>query len=188
MVRKLINNSVLWIAIFVLFLAGVIIYIKSSVVQMAELGISKEQVLEIAQETPEVKALFSLNPLLFSRCIEKKVKPACESDWVTCIEDAWIVQFVVGNQCSIEHDGRLNITFLIDQHSGTIISKFPEADYFQSNIFCLEDYDCIYLTQGKESVGQCQNFVFGQLNGKAAFKELKNEKCECVNRICVGGN
>ena len=142
--------------------------------------ISRKQALIMAEQTREAEAFYNLNQKAFINCIEKSVKKSCDSDWVTCIDDGWVVQFVVGEKCFLQHDGRLQLTFVIDKN-GNIISRFPEADYLLDKQYCLENYDCM-CHRNVNIENQCLNFIYGQI--------LKTDhencyECKCVNHICM---
>lgn len=143
------------------------------------LPISRKQALLMAEQLDVVKSLYDLRGGLLSSCIEKEVVTPCESEWVTCIEDAWVVKFVVGKMCPIEHDGRLNVTVLIDGNDGKVISRYPEVDYFKDNYFCRDQADCIQ-TDIKDKNNQvmdqrCANFIHAQSQFSYAQKdELSN--------------
>ena len=81
--------------------------------------LSKEEVLELALLVPETQAFYALlEPL--GGCAAHSVELPCDSNWVTCIDDAWVVKFFVKQECNITHDGRLSVTLLIDAKSGKI--------------------------------------------------------------------
>jgi hypothetical protein len=137
--------------------------------------ITQQRALEIVEKTPEIQALYKLQGGRFSRCVEKKVLRPCDSQWVTCIEDAWVVEFNIGEACQVHHDGRLNIHILVDSKDGRIISRFPEAPYFQKKDYCHEAYDCFCSNQ------TCVNFVYGQIDSKR-FEPCQN--CSCQDNMC----
>ncbi|VAX36780.1 hypothetical protein MNBD_UNCLBAC01-1288 [hydrothermal vent metagenome] len=139
--------------------------------------LSRQEALEIAQMEPEVKGLYALNNGEFAECIEKEVLKPCESDWVTCVDDAWVVRFKVGEKCFVTHDGRLDVILLIDAISGKVISRFPESEYFLDRNYCKEDYDCLSLQ--KEGKRACLNFIYGQL-----LEGYQDEGCWCENNVC----
>lgn len=143
--------------------------------------ISPQKALMIAQATKEVEGLFALENQRFVNCIETEVLKPCESQWVTCIEDAWVVRFSLGKTCGVEHDGRLNVTLLVDGITGKIISRFPEADYFESPAYCHDHFDCLALASAENEPPQCLNFIFGQIEG--AVK--KEGQCVCQKNVCT---
>lgn len=143
--------------------------------------LTRKQASIVAESTDEVKQLYDLRGGRFVNCIEKKVERPCESDWVTCVDDAWVVRFVVGNQCLIEHDGRLSVTILVDAKTKEIISRFPEVEYFLEDKYCHENYDCLYIDAENSLGSMCLNFIHGYLENKAA---KKSEQCWCQNNKC----
>ncbi|MCA9405929.1 MAG: hypothetical protein KC684_05285 [Candidatus Omnitrophica bacterium] len=146
--------------------------------------LSKEEALLIAEKTQEVKGLYRLynhqgRPLK-DGCLETNILKTCDSDWVTCIDDAWVVEFNVKQECVKErHDGRLTVKILVNAKNGDVISRFPEAPYFQSAQYCLEDYDCLAVGSEKPPV-MCLNFIHGQLKGGV----LQENHCVCRSSRC----
>lgn len=138
--------------------------------------LTRKQAMVIAESMPEAKGLYGLAGGKFVNCIEKEVIRPCDTDWVTCVDDAWVVRFSVGSTCPVEHDGRLDLYIVLNDKTGDVISKFPEAEYYEDSAYCLEDYDCL-CTQGDE----CQNFIHAQANFDGA---KRCSACECRNNIC----
>jgi len=137
--------------------------------------------LRIAENTPEAKGLYALHEGLFDSCVEKQVLRPCDTDWVTCVEDAWMVHLLAGEECGVKHDGRIGVNILIDEITGEIRSRFPEADYFASEVFCRDDFDCLMIP--KDTVnGECMNFIFGQLKND---KSLSGMVCKCLESVCT---
>ncbi|MCB1177253.1 MAG: hypothetical protein KDK36_06715 [Leptospiraceae bacterium] len=143
---------------------------------------NRKEAMMIVETTEEVKALYELNDGVFINCIEKSVVRPCDTEWVTCIDDAWVVEFKLGKACGIEHDGRLKITMVVNAKTGEIISRFPEAEYFKDKNYCLESYDCISIPNNKEGLdSKCVNFVYGQIEANG---NLISEACRCSENIC----
>jgi hypothetical protein len=122
------------------------------------------------------------------------VERSCDSDWVTCIEDAWVVSFRARPDCPVKGDERLGVTLLIDGKSGRVISRFPELTYFQQPQFCMEDYDCLLSPSSSPSSpdGTCYNFIFAPLHRieekKAeAHSSRADSVCVCRNQQCQYG-
>lgn len=134
------------------------------------------EAIKIADETPEAKAFRALQDGRFKDCLDVKAVRPCDSDWVTCIDDAWVIQYELTPECGVTHDGRLTLRLLVGS-DGKIISRFPEKEYFINPDYCLEDYDC--MTIASENVNSCRNFVFAQL----ADESLKGG-CLCVRHQC----
>ncbi|MCA9394079.1 MAG: hypothetical protein KC900_07735 [Candidatus Omnitrophica bacterium] len=151
--------------------------------QTAETRLTRKEALVVAESTEEAELLYTMYDGRLKNCIEKEVVKPCESDWVTCIENAWVVQFTVGEICGIEQDGRLGLTILIDALTGRVLSKFPEADYFRGTRYCMDDSDCICgrpTNQGR----QCFNFISAQVEGVSDFQ---CRACRCVQSECTVG-
>lgn len=144
--------------------------------------LTRKEALIIAESSREVELFYKLNNGRLKNCIHKEVIKPCESDWVTCIEDAWVVQFTVGDICPVVHDGRLGITFLIDAITGRIVSRFPEVEYFETAGYCLEDFDCLDGPANGSEGAICQNFIFGQLKSDRGDAGLS---CICQNNKCI---
>lgn len=143
--------------------------------------LSRKEALVVAEGTKEAELLYKLYNGRLKNCIDKEVVKPCESNWVTCIDNAWVVQFTLSDICQIEHDGRLGLTILIDAVTGKVISRYPEAEYFKSEDYCLDDSDCSCdLTAPVQPT--CNNFIFSQVKGKA---DLQCGVCRCSNRKCV---
>lgn len=162
----------IWLSILVITIA--------STVQAQERLLSRKEALIVAESTEEVELFYTMHDGRLKNCIEKEVIKPCESDWVTCVEDAWVVQFTVGAVCPIDHDGRLGITILVDAITGRVISRFPEADYFRARSYCMESYDCLAV-QGGDEIMTCENFIFGQIDAKAS---TASTTCACLNSEC----
>ncbi len=133
--------------------------------------ISQKQALTIAEKTEAVKSFYALQEGGYVQCMTKQVVRPCDTDWVTCIDEAWVVKYEINPRC-IDHDGRLSVTLLIDAVSREIKSVFPEAEYFQDPQYCLASYDCL---SGKND---SLNFIYGQI------KRLKGRKGICKNNRC----
>ncbi|MGE0268811.1 MAG: hypothetical protein AB7S78_10215 [Candidatus Omnitrophota bacterium] len=146
--------------------------------------LTRKQALIIAESTKEVELLYKLHKGRLENCIDKEVVKPCESGWVTCIDNAWVVQFTISDICQIEHDGRLGLTILIDAVTGRIISRYPEAEYFEQESYCLDDSDCACDQSVPEQM-ICSNFIFSQVKGNA---DLSCELCRCSKNKCVLNN
>lgn len=138
--------------------------------------VSSDRALKVVEQTEEIKNFYSLVDAKKEQCFEKRVVRPCDTDWVTCIEDAWVVEISVKQECFV-HDGRLSFHGLVDEKDARIISRFPEVGYFEDSLYCLEDYDCM-----KNEVSDlCQNFIYAQL---ATGVELTSDRCVCQNNKC----
>ncbi len=138
----------------------------------------KEEALQIAQNSDEVLAFSAMDGGRFAACLNSRVVKPCDSGWVTCIDDAWVVEFSAGAACGTGYNGSLTLRLLIDKN-GKIISRFPEKEYFLDSGYCLEDYDCMSVVSGEEEA--CLNFIYGQL-GQGAKTE---RACRCLNQKCL---
>lgn len=143
--------------------------------------LSRKEALTIAESTEEAEQFYTMYEGRLKNCIEKEVVKPCESDWVSCIENAWVVQFTIGDICKIEQDGRLGLTILVDALTGQILSRFPDVEYFKDGRYCLDDSDCLCGRAG-EGERQCYNFVAAQVLGLADFQ---CRQCQCVQNQCV---
>ncbi|MBZ0098553.1 MAG: hypothetical protein K8F30_05690 [Taibaiella sp.] len=143
--------------------------------------LTRKEALTIAESTAEAEKFYTMYEGRLKNCIEKEVVKPCESDWVSCIENAWVVQFTIGDICKIEQDGRLGLTILVDALTGQILSRFPEVAYFNEESYCLDDSDCICGREG-EGPRLCYNFVAAQVLGVADFQ---CRQCGCVQNQCV---
>ncbi len=140
--------------------------------------LSRQDALAIAEGTPEAEAFYGLQDGYLMNCIEKSVVKPCDSKWVTCIEDAWVVKFTLGEVCGIKHDERLSLTFVVDSKTGKIISRFPELPYFKIPNYCHDTYDCLSAPKGE----MCLNFIYGQLD-KEVY--VPSKQCLCQENVCV---
>lgn len=176
------NKHGVWIK---MLLIGLYLALDAPPIFSQEDLMTKEEALLIAEGTEEVQGLYGLRHpqagLLKKDCIEKKVLKTCETDWVTCIEDAWLVEFNVVESCVGGHDGRLTVKVLVDAKTKAIISRFPEAPYFRSAQYCLEDYDCFSVSDKKQQIS-CSNFIFAQVSGKDILAE---NNCACQDSKCI---
>ena len=141
---------------------------------------SAEEAAAKARAVSEVQALYTMNDDQFAGCIDVKTEKSCDSDWVTCREDAWVVKFIVGERCPVKHDGRLGVVLLIDGKTREVISKFPEIEYFQDEGFCRDDLDC--LCEGEAQGTQCRNFI--QAQAKAGTAPPVFQKGRCLKDHC----
>lgn len=162
-------------------LVSTLLLLSASAVDGDMTLLTRKQALIIAESTKEAELLYKLHNGRLENCIEKEVVKPCESGWVTCIDNAWVVQFTIGDICQIEHDGRLGLTILIDAVTGRIISRYPEAAYFEQESFCLDDSDCGCDYSNPQQV-ICSNFIFSQVKGNA---DLKCDSCRCARNQCV---
>ncbi|MBP9854753.1 MAG: hypothetical protein KBD53_07795 [Candidatus Omnitrophica bacterium] len=143
--------------------------------------LTRKQALIIAESTKEAELLYKLYDGRLENCIDKEVVKPCDSGWVTCIESAWVVQFTLSDICNIKHDGRLGLTILIDSITGRIISRYPEAQYFESETYCMDNSDCVCEPVDPHNP-VCGNFIFAQVKGDA---DLMCTMCECSANRCV---
>ena len=138
--------------------------------------ISQEQVLVLAKEIAVVKALYELNDGALKSCIEAKVLETCDSDWVTCIEDAWVVKFSVSEACITPKNEQLGVTLLMDNKTGKVISHYPEIEYFKNAQFCRDDHDCL------AAADECTNFIYALAQDPGSKQE---PNCFCQNSSCT---
>lgn len=168
------------IAVLILSAGLVLSGTGTACAQSAVKKLTRKEALVIAESTEEAALLYTMYDGRLENCIEKEVVRPCESDWVSCIENAWVIQFTVGDICGIEQDGRLGLTILIDALTGRVLSKFPEADYFRHKRYCMDDSDCIcgrVTAEGRK----CYNFISAQVEGVAEFQ---CRVCHCVENEC----
>lgn len=145
----------------------------------ADTRLNQKEARLIVEQSPEVQALYDLNDGKFVNCLEISVLRPCESDWVTCIDDAWVVRFHFGETCDIKHDGRLDLLMVVDAKDGHVISKFPEAPYYQDSYYCINDTDC--LEPAAMNKPFCHNFIYSQIN-EGYLDSSAN--CQCQNNQC----
>ena len=143
--------------------------------------LTRKEALIVAESTEEAEHFYTMYDGRLKNCIEKEVIKPCETDWVTCIENAWVIQFTVGDVCHIEQDGRLGLTILVDALTGRVLSRFPEVDYFKTADYCLDDSDCI-CGHAKKGERQCYNFIAAQVQNLADFQ---CRQCQCVESKCI---
>lgn len=134
-----------------------------------------QKALQIAAQTPEAKAIITYRNAALAACLEKKVVRSCDSEWVTCRDNAWVVQYLLTAQCPVKSDGRLGMNFVIDGLSGEIISHYPEVEYFADERFCRDDADCL---GGKT---ECLNFIAAPF----AHVEETTSPCRCQGGQCI---
>jgi len=145
-------------------------------------SMGSDKALALAKEIPVVKAFYNLNQGALKECIESQVVRPCDSDWVTCIDDAWVVKFFLSESCSITKNEQLGVTLLIDEKTGKIISRYPEIEYFENPRFCREDYDCFCNQRDKASLNDCKNFIYTLA---ANMSLTQCPKCICREAKCV---
>lgn len=143
--------------------------------------IRRKEAMLIAERLPVAAAFYALNEGRYVNCIEKSVTKSCDSDWVTCIDDAWVVKFSLGEWCKVEHDERLAVTVVVDATDGSVISRYPEVEYFNDPYFCRDTPDCL-CSSTEKGVSRCLNFVHGQIDGEVSDY---CRPCVCVDQACV---
>ncbi len=134
-----------------------------------------EKALQIALQTKEAQALLNYRNGALAGCLEKKVVKSCDSEWVTCRDNAWVVQFLLTLQCLVNGDGRLGMNFVIDGMSGDIISHYPEVEYFTDDRFCRDDGDCVGSNK------ECLNFAAAPF----AHLDMDPAPCRCQEAQCI---
>jgi hypothetical protein len=167
------------IYLFLVFILSSSLFIVHISFAQQKKVMTRKKALLVAETTNETKMLYALKEGRFINCIEKSVIRPCDTDWVTCVKNAWVVEFVFGEICGIDHDGRMSLRFLIDEISSNIVSRFPEVQYFEDAKYCLEDFDCVEVEQGDDM--NCQNFIYGQLEENF---NVVTEKCLCSSNKC----
>ena len=160
------------ILITVIFLAG-------NVVAGEQKPFNRKEALVFAEQTPEAAALYALEGGKYVNCIGKSVMRPCETDWVTCIDDAWVVKFQIGEECGVSHDGRVDLVLLIDAVERKVISRYPEKEYYFDPGYCQLHDDCLMLADKR-----CYNFVYGQILSRERIKG----HCECRKGACRESN
>lgn len=139
---------------------------------------STDKALRIAADTAEVKALLSYRQGVLASCLKVTIARSCDSEWVTCRDNAWVVQYLLSLQCPVQGDGRLGMNIVIDDVSGQIISHYPEIEYFEDVSFCRDDADCV---GGKaDNQNKCLNFVAAPF---ANFQTVS--PCQCQRGHCI---
>ena len=168
-------NRLIWLYI-ALFL------MLSGCARGAEQTLSPTEALKIARQTDEVKALYDVQQKKWAQCIEEKVQKPCDSDWVTCIDHAWVVKFSISQHCHVNSDGRLGVTLLIDGRSGKVISHFPEVEYFRDEKYCHDDFDCLCHPNASQHQIECKNFIYAPLTWPAT--EI-HRQAQCQKNVCI---
>lgn len=159
--------------------AGIALMAAAATAQPNTDMISAAEALALGRKVPEAEALYAVQGGRWASCIESKAVRSCESDWVTCVEDGWVVSFFFGDRCALKHDGRLSVTVLINGKTKQMISRFPEKEYFADPSFCRDAHDCLPVEHSPEQTPVCQNFIFSQLSGVA-----DEGACRCAENAC----
>ncbi len=146
-------------------------------------GMSKEQALVLAKQTEVVQAFYNLKEGALKDCIKAEVLRPCDSNWVTCIEDAWVVKFRVNEECIKPENEQLGVTLLMDSKDGKVISKYPEIDYFKNPLFCMDNSDC-RPGDKQTQPSECKNFIYALMENPSANQ---NKECLCRDSRCVSG-
>lgn len=102
---------------------------------------------------------------------------------MTCIDNAWVVQYTLHASCPVKSDGRLAANFLIDGVSGKIISKYPEVEYFENPQFCRDQADCLCGPGGNfaNAAPHCMNFIHAPF---ADGTISTCSQCICKSGLC----
>lgn len=122
---------------------------------MARAGITPEEAAKITGKLEETKLFYRL--IGQDDCVNVSVQRPCDSEWVTCIDDAWVVRYFLKEECPAAHE-QLSLVFLVGAQDGRIISRYPEKPYFEDRRFCLEDFDCFDVPEAG-----CLNFLYARL-------------------------
>ena len=175
MPKSVLSFIVIWI-----FVSWVVTYAAET-----KKPLTRKAALNKAEMLPVTAAFYDLQDGRFQNCIDKEVLKPCDTDWVTCIDDAWVVKFTLSKQCRVHHDGRLSLTIVLNSVTGELISNFPEKDYFESPVYCLEGYDCIPLILSDRV--RCLNFIHApleRLSGDGGGSEVADFSCHCGESQC----
>lgn len=166
--------------------AFIFLIVLSLICSLAESAseISKEQALALAKETEVALAFYNLKEGALKHCIKTEVLRPCDSNWVTCIEEAWVVKFRVSEECIKPENEQLGVTLLIDSKDGKTISKYPEIDYFKNQQFCRDNLDCRLNGKDVQSATDCKNFIYALVEDPSASQ---SPECLCFNSQCVSG-
>ncbi|MFT7538299.1 MAG: hypothetical protein ACI9F2_000442, partial [Lysobacterales bacterium] len=94
--------KVLWLnmrnkIIFMVLVAMVVTAI--SYFYTKEISNTEELALLAALKTEDVRAFINFDGGRFSKCMTTSVKRPCDTDWVTCIDEAWVVRLELGEDC-----------------------------------------------------------------------------------------
>ncbi len=173
--------------IICLALVGVVAFYPSA---EANERISPEVALGIARDTPEVQAFLKIYRQYnlekrYPQCrLDPQVMKPCDSDWVNCVEDGWVVKYTVAATCGVPEAERLGVTLLIQASTGKVLSRYPETVYFENKNYCLADNDCMAISgSGVKFLGRCENFSHAPFAFGGAY--FSSELCRCVNDQCV---
>ncbi len=161
-----------------IFVLHILVMCGFPLLALAE-NIGKERALVLAEESEVVQAFFNLKNGAFKNCITAEVLRPCDSHWVTCVEEAWVVKFRVKEECIKPKNEQLGVTLLIDSQTGKFISEYPEVDYFQKPLFCRDNSDCRSIQSA-----ECKNFIYALTENSSTNQ---NEECLCRESRCVSG-
>jgi hypothetical protein len=164
------------------FIPAVSFFLVLSVGSSTFADLSAEDALRVANQVKEVQAFLSFNHLnqaLWEDCVEREVELSCESDWVTCIDNAWVVKYFLSAMCRGDYDERLGVTLVINSKTGDIISRFPEVEYFEDPWFCRNDDDCLAQQRAIDQRIICQNFIYYRTSLSTSL-----EVCVCQQDRC----
>lgn len=149
-------------SISLFFVIFIILFLITSTDFKREGGLSAEEAKEIALSTEAYQSFETYIHWLLKEkgvdkedCIESRVVRPCDSEWVGCVDEAWVFEADFLKSC-VNHDERLHLFVVVDSESGEIISNYPEPGYYRSRHYCVEDYECSCIS-GLE--GSCANFI-----------------------------
>lgn len=111
-------------------------------------------------------------------CLELVHEKACDSDWVSCVEDAWVIHLKVKPSCVGYYEERLRVMMLVD-FDGKIISRYPGEDYLRDPLFCWNTDECLGPPSAPEA---CRNFIHAPFVWAAQALE---PGCQCLKNRCV---
>ncbi len=169
-----------------------LIVLSASGFMSEKVVIGKEEALAIARKTPEVEAFYQLLDGQLADCIRSRISDSCDSPLVTCLEDAWVIEYFLDDTCPArpatpaelqDPSSKMRLVLVLNGINGKFISKFPEKEYISDSDYCLEAQACI---PRNEQGSGCINFFQAAVLGTS--KEAAGGRCHCVNNRCVEGS
>jgi len=159
-------------------------------------GITKEQAIEIASQTEDVKEFLKLYPDANVNIVEVD---NCDMPWyVSNIQihitatikygsPVWVVAYTLNKIDVNRHWSAWNDTAVkigIDSETGEILAKYPKLEYIKNPTYCEGDVDCIAPIDEHGYSCSCTNFI-QPVHVMMSCRGGKPLNCTCLNNACA---
>ncbi len=174
-------------------IAGIVLiggFFKDKAQAIEAKAITKEQAIQIANATEEVREFLKLYPqanlMVFQSCCvpESGVFFAEKCKCIMRQTDPWVVAYSTDKYW----DSPVSVRIAINSTSGEIFTKYPKLEYIKNKNYCEKDQDCAIHISGCA----CSNLIGKDYVRSGIVLETCNPEglglnCKCVNNICTAG-